>query len=115
MKITNPCRICIVKPMCNRICPDREDLGKTYLKVCQILSLGITFICIISILTAFIDLNTMISKIVNIALFFTAVVSIACQLILRNIRKTNEMMFKRRFKKKRVYGFDRSKGFGIYE
>ena len=106
MRISNPCRICIVQPMCNKICPEREDLGRTFLKICQILSLVLVFISAL-LITIMFDDNREVVKIVGIILFTTSCISIITQLILKGIRKTNKRMFERRFRDHRVYGFER--------
>ena len=106
MRISNPCRICLVQPMCNKMCPEREDLGRTYLKICQTLSLVLLFMGAL-LITIMFDDNKRVVKIVAIILFTTSFISIITQLILREIRKTNKRMFERRFGEHRVYGFER--------
>jgi hypothetical protein len=106
MRISNPCKICIVQPMCNKMCPEREDLGRTYLKICQSLSLVLIFMGAL-LITIMFDDNREVVKKVAVILFTTSLISIITQLILRGIRKSNKRMFERRFGELRVYGFER--------
>ena len=71
MRISNPCRICLVQPMCNKMCPEREDLGRTYLKICQTLSLVLLFMGAL-LITIMFDDNITVVKIVAIILFTTS-------------------------------------------
>ena len=106
MRIINPCRICLVQPMCNKMCPEREDLGRTFLKICQTLSLVLLFMSAL-LITIMFDDNKRVVRIVGIILLTTSFISVISQLVLRAIRKTNKRMFERRIGEHRVYAFER--------
>ena len=106
MRLLSPCKNCIVQPMCNKICPDREDLKKTYLKIIHTLSIFLMFITSLLIVIIF-DGNKPAIGIIGLIQFFGSGISIILQYVLKEIRKTNKQMSERRFGEHRVYGFDR--------
>jgi hypothetical protein len=87
------------------MCPEREDLGRTYSKVCQILTIFLVFMSSL-LMIIILDDNRTVVKIVATIQFSTAIISIIAQIILGRIRKTDKRL-KGGVKRYRVYGFER--------
>jgi len=105
MIIRDPCKGCIVQPMCRDICPDRDQLGMTYKKVINVLAITSIFFNIFLVSVIVLNYSRGVIVIMGVILFILSVGSIIFIFKLIKVKKTNERKFERRFS--RVYGFER--------